>query len=84
MIVDLLSRAFEDELSCTIIDYHQLSCSLDWVKFGMIVGYSFCCLNKLMMGRDSFAASVFFKKGLKLPQAENGYCVTIVWGGTKP
>jgi len=37
-----------------------------------------------MMGRDSFSASVFFKNGLKLPQTENGYCVAIVWVGTKP
>ena len=33
------------KLSCSIITFHQMSCSLDISKFDMILNDSFCCLN---------------------------------------
>ena len=45
------------ELSFTIINYHQLSCSLDVFKFDMIVHDSFFRLTKRMIVHDSFSVS---------------------------
>lgn len=45
--------------------YHQLSCSLDMFKFDVMFDDSFCRLNDLMVGHDSFSASVFVKNRLK-------------------
>ena len=59
MIVDdELSRTFEHELSFTIINYHQLSCSLDMFKFDMIVHDSFFFrLTERMIVHDRFSVS---------------------------
>ena len=54
MIVD---DSFEHELSFTIINYHQLSCSLDMFKFDMIVHDSFFRLTERMIVHDSFSVS---------------------------
>ena len=45
------------KLSFTIINYHQLSCSLDMFKFDVIVHDSFVCLTERMIVHDSFLVS---------------------------
>ena len=45
---------FDQQLSCTIIDYHQLSFSLGLFKFFMIVDNSFSRLTTRMIVHDSF------------------------------
>ena len=47
------------QLSCTTIDYHQLSLSLSLFKFFMIVDDSFSRLTTRMTVHDSFAVSCF-------------------------
>ena len=54
-------------VSCTIVNYHQLSRSLDVLKFDMIVDNSF--FFRLIAGtivNDSFSVSSFAKDGLNL------------------
>ena len=51
------SRTFEHELSFTIINYHQLSCSSNMFKFDMIVRDSFFRLTEQMIVYDSFSVS---------------------------
>ena len=48
---------FDHQLSCTIIDYHQLSFSLSF-KFFMIVDDSFSCLTMRTIVHDSFRSAV--------------------------
>ena len=50
---------FDHQLSCTIIDYHQLSFSLSLFKFFMIVDDSFSHLTMRMIVHDSFSVSCF-------------------------
>ena len=50
---------FDRQLSCTIIDYHQLSFSLSLFKFFMIVNDSFSRLTTRMIVHDSFSVSYF-------------------------
>ena len=50
---------FDHQLSCTIIDYHQLSFSLSLFKFFMIVNDSFSRLTTRMIVHDSFSVSCF-------------------------
>ena len=50
---------FDHQLSCTIIDYHQLSFSLSLFNFFMIVEDSFSCLTTRMIVHDSFSVSCF-------------------------
>ena len=50
---------FDHQLSCTIIDYHQLSFSLSLFKFFMIVDDSFSRLATRMIVHDSFSVSCF-------------------------
>ncbi len=50
---------FDHQLSCTIIDYHQLSFSLSLFKFFMIVDDSFSRLTRHMIVHDSFSVSCF-------------------------
>ena len=50
---------FHHQLSCTIIDYHQLSFSLSLFKFFMIVDDSFSRLTRRMIVHDSFSVSCF-------------------------
>ena len=50
---------FDHQLSCTIIDYHQLSFSLSLFKFFMIVDDSFSRLTTCMIVHDSFSVSCF-------------------------
>ena len=50
---------FDHQLSCTIIDYHQLSFSLILFKFFMIVDDSFSRLTTRMIVHDSFSVSCF-------------------------
>ena len=50
---------FDHQLSCTIIDYHQLSFSLSLFKFFMIVNDSFSRLTTSMIVHDSFLVSCF-------------------------
>ena len=50
---------FDHELSCTIINYHQLSFSLSLFKFFMIVDDSFSRLTTRMIVHDSFSVSCF-------------------------
>ena len=50
---------FDHQLSCTIIDYHQLSLSLSLFKFSMIVDDSFSRLTTHMIVHDSFLVSCF-------------------------
>ena len=50
---------FDHQLSCTIIDYHQLSFSLSLFKFFMIVDDSFSRLTTRMIVHDSFSVSCF-------------------------
>ena len=57
----IVERAFpfDHQLSCTIIDYHQLSFSLSLFKFFMIVDDSFSRLTMRMIVHDSFSVSCF-------------------------
>ena len=48
---------FDHQLSCAIIDYHQLSFSLSLFKFFMIVDDSFSRLTTRMIVHDSFSVS---------------------------
>ena len=41
------------KLSCSIITFHQMSCSLDISKFDMILNDSFCCLNERRIANDN-------------------------------
>ena len=50
---------FDHQLSCAIIDYHQLSFSLSLFKFFMIVDDSFSRLTTRMIVHDSFSVSCF-------------------------
>ena len=50
---------FDHQLSCTIIDYHQLSFSLSLFKFFMIVNDSFSRLTTCMIVHYSFSVSCF-------------------------
>ena len=50
---------FDHQLSCTIIDYHQLSFSLSLFKFFMIVNDSFSRLTTRTIVHDSFSVSCF-------------------------
>ena len=52
---------FDHQLSCTIIDYHQLhvSLSLSLFKFFVIVDDSFSRLTTCMIVHDSFLVSCF-------------------------
>lgn len=67
MIVLTITCAWH-ELSCSVIDYHQLSCSLDMFKFDIIVDDCFCHLDARMTVPDNFSA----KTGSNLAQIENG------------
>ena len=58
MIVDR-ALPFDHQLSCIIIDYHQLSFSLSLFKFFMIVDDSFSRLTTRMIVHDSFWVSCF-------------------------
>ena len=49
---------FDQQLSCTIIDYHQLSFSLSLFKFFTIVDDSFSRLTTRMIVHDSFRSAV--------------------------
>ena len=60
MIVER-AHPFDHQLSCTIIDYHQLSFSLSLFKFFMIVDDSFSRLTTRMIVHDSFSVSCFGK-----------------------
>ena len=50
---------FDHQLSCAIIDYHQLSFSLSLFKFFMIVDDSFSRLTTRMIVYDSFSVNCF-------------------------
>ena len=50
---------FDHQLSCTIIDYHQLSFSLSLFKFFMIVDESFSRLTTRMVVHERFSFSCF-------------------------
>ena len=50
---------FDHQLSCTVIDYHQLSFRLSLFKFFMIVDDSFSRLTTRMIVHDSFSVSCF-------------------------
>ena len=50
---------FDRQLSCTIINYHQLSFSLSLFKFFMIVDDRFSRLTTRMIVHDSFSVSWF-------------------------
>ena len=50
---------FDHQLSCTIIDYHQLSFSSSLFKFFMIVDDSFSRLTTRMIVHDSFSVNCF-------------------------
>ena len=52
---------FDHQLSCAIIDYHQLSFSLSLFKFFMIVDDSLSRLTTRMIVDDSFSVSCFGK-----------------------
>ena len=58
MIVERVIQ-FDHQLSCTIIDYHQLSFSLSLFKFFMRVDDSFSRLTTRMIVHDSFSVSCF-------------------------
>ena len=58
MIVEC-SIPFDHQLSCTIIDYHQLSFSLSLFKFFMIVDDSFSRLTTRTIVHDSFSVNCF-------------------------
>ena len=69
---------FEHELSCIIIDYHQLSCSLDMFKYDMIVDdASSYRLNEQMIVHDGFSASSLVKNELK-PRSNRQLASTIM------
>ena len=55
---------FDHQLSCTIIDYHQLSFSLSLFKIFMIVDDSFSRLTTRMIVHDSFSVSCFPRKSV--------------------
>ena len=57
MIVD--DSWVDHQLSCTIIDYHQLSFSLSLLKFFMIVDDGFSRLTTHMIVHDSSSVSCF-------------------------
>ena len=59
---------FDHQLSCTIIDYHQLSFSLSLSKFFMIVDDSISHLTTRMIVHDSFSVSCFGNQWLKSGQ----------------
>ena len=62
MIVDdswASASVWPPNLSCTIIDYHQLSFRLSVFKFFMIVDGSFSRLTTRMIVHDSFTVSCF-------------------------
>ena len=48
---------FDHQLSCTIIDYHQLSFTLSLFKFFKIVDGNFSRLTRRMIVHDSFSVS---------------------------
>ena len=50
---------FDHQLSCAMIDYHQLPFSLSLFKFFMIVDDSFPRLTTRMIVHDSFSVSYF-------------------------
>ena len=50
---------FDHQLSCTIINYHQLSFSLSLFKFFMIVNDSFSRLTTCTIVHDSFSVTCF-------------------------
>ena len=50
---------FDHQLSCAIIDYHQLSFSLSLFKFFMIVDDSFSRWTTRTIVHDSFSVSCF-------------------------
>ena len=50
---------FDHQLSCTIIDYHQLSFSLRLFKFPMIADDSFSRLTARTIVHDRFSVSCF-------------------------
>ena len=50
---------FDHQLSCTIIDYHQLSFSLSLIKIFMIVDDSFSRLTTHTIIHDSFSVRCF-------------------------
>ena len=50
---------FDHQLSCTIVDYHQLSFSLSLFKFFMIDDDSFSRLTTRTIVHDSFSVSCF-------------------------
>ena len=50
---------FDHQLSCTIIDYHQLTFSLNLFKFFMIVDDSFSRLTTHTIAHDNFSVSYF-------------------------
>ena len=50
---------FDHQLSCTIIDYHQISFCLSLFKFFMIVNDRFSRLTTRMRAHDSFSVSCF-------------------------
>ena len=58
MIVDR-TLPFDHQLSCTIIDYHQLSFSLSLFKFFMIVDDRFSRLTTRMIVHDIFSVCCF-------------------------
>ena len=63
---------FDHQLSCTIIDNHQLSFSLSLLKFFMIVDDSFSRLTTRMMVHDSFSVSCFGNHWLD--NGEKAFC----------
>ena len=68
MIVDdsLNDHAYwNTNFSCTIIDYHGPSCSLDKFEFDMILDDSFCRLNERMIVGDNFSVSSLANNGFK-------------------
>ena len=54
---------FDNQLSCTIIDYHQLSFSLSLFKFFMIVDDSFSRVTTRTIAHDSFRSAVLLITG---------------------
>ena len=72
----IVERAFlfDHQLSCTIIDYHQLSFSLSFFKFFMIVDDRFSRLTTYMIVHDSFGSAVVVITG---PIAVRKYAATL-------
>ena len=58
MIVER-AHPFDHQLSCTIVDYHQLSFSLSLFKFFIIVDDSFSRLTTRTIVHDSFSVNCF-------------------------